>query len=192
MYAVNPCLTNEGVKNILKSTADKVGGYDYNWNQNDIGHSLELGYGRVNAYSAVEMAQNMGSPTLDLYVKDSPDDDGTEPNIVTEHMWTSQDIWVRNWNDNGLTHQNPEYRTNGNPNYINVRVINKSCIASTGSETLTVNWAKANTALAWPQNWDGSLQNSLGFDLGEELSSVSIPIIPVSYTHLTLPTICSV
>ena len=178
MYAVNPCLTNEGVKNILKSTADKVGGYDYNWNQNDIGHSLELGYGRVNAYSAVEMAQNMGSPTLDLYVKDSPDDDGTEPNTVTEHMWTSQDIWVRNSNDNGLTHQNPEYRTNGNPNYINVRVINKSCTASTGSETLTVNWAKANTALAWPQNWDGSLQNSLGFNLGDELSSVSIPTIP--------------
>ena len=115
---------------------------------------------------------------LDLYIKDSPDDNGTEPNTVTQYMWTSQDIWIRNSNDNGLTHQNPEYRTNGNPNYINVKIINKSCVASTGSETLTVNWAKANTALAWPQNWDGSLQNSLGFDLGNELNSVTIPVIP--------------
>ena len=87
---------------------------------------------------------------LDLLVKDSPDDDGTEPNTVTENMWTSQDIWIRNSNDNGLVHQNPEYRTNGNPNYINVRVINKSCVTSTGNETLTVNWAKANTALLKP------------------------------------------
>lgn len=115
---------------------------------------------------------------LDLYIKDSSDDDGTEPNTVTQHMWTSQDIWIRNNNDGGLTHQNPEYRTNGSPNYINVRVINKNCVASTGNETLTVNWAKANTALAWPQNWDGSLHNSLGFDLGDELLPVLIPIIP--------------
>lgn len=180
ILSVNPCLSVQQVNDIIEQTSQKVGGYSYTnssthpngtWNN-------EMGYGLVDAYAAVHMAQSMGSPTLDLYVKDSPDDDGTEPNTVTQHMWTSQDIWIRNSNDNGLTHQNPEYRTNGNPNYINVRVINKSCVASTGSETLTVNWAKANTALAWPQNWDGSLQNSLGFDLGDELSSVSIPIIP--------------
>jgi len=116
---------------------------------------------------------------LDLYIKDSSDDDGTEPNSTTNNMWTSPDIWIRNSNDNGLTHQNPEYKSNGEPNYIYIRVINKSCVASTGNETLTVNWAKANTALAWPQNWDGSLQNPLGFDLGGELPSVTIPTIPV-------------
>jgi serine protease len=180
ILSVNPCLSVQQVNDIIESTSQKVGGYSYTnssthpngtWNN-------EMGYGLVDAYAAVQMAQSMGSPTLDLYVKDSPDDDGTEPNTVTQHMWTSQDIWIRNNNDNSLTHQNPEYRTNGNPNYINVRVINKSCVASTGNETLTVNWAKANTALAWPQNWDGSLQNSLGFDLGDELSSISIPIIP--------------
>jgi serine protease len=180
ILSVNPCLSSQQVRDIIEQTSQEVGGYEYTnssthpngtWNN-------EMGYGLVDAYAAVQMAQSMSSPTLDLYVKDSPDDVGTEPNTVTEHMWTSKDIWIRNNNDNGLTHQNPEYRTNGSPNYINVRVINKSCVASTGSETLTVNWAKANTALAWPQNWDGSLQNSLGFDLGNELSSVSIPIIP--------------
>jgi subtilisin family serine protease len=180
ILSVNQCLSAQQVRDIIEQTAQKVGGYSYTtssshpngtWNN-------EMGYGLIDAYAAVQMAQGMGSTTLDLYVKDSPDDDGTEPNTVTEHMWTSQDIWIRNSNDNGLTHQNPEYRANGNPNYINVRVINKSCIPSFGNETLSINWAKANTALSWPQNWDGSLQNSLGFDLGDELSSISIPIIP--------------
>jgi hypothetical protein len=186
MYSVNPCLTNEQVKDIIKNSSDQVGGYDYNWNASDPGHSLELGYGRVNAYNAVLMAQNTGSANLDLYVKDSRDDDGTEPNTVTEHMWTSEDIWVRNNDDVGL-HQNPEYRANGNPNFIKVRVINKSCSTSTGNETLTVNWAKANTALAWPQNWNGELTDNDdnnsnptdggGDPLGGILPAVNIPIL---------------
>lgn len=125
---------------------------------------------------------------LDLYVKDDPADNGTEPNPTTQDMWRSKDIWVRNNDDNGLTHQNPEYRTNGNPNYIYVRVINKSCETSLGSETLTLNWAKANTALAWPQNWDGSLQNSNGYDLGGALPSVTIPVIqPGGETIVKIP-----
>jgi hypothetical protein len=114
---------------------------------------------------------------LDLYVKDSPDDDGTEPNTVTEHMWTSNDIWIRNNDDHGFTHQNPEYKSNGEPNYIYVRVINKGCFTSSGDETLTINWAKANTALAWPQNWDGSLTNSGGYSLGGVLPDVIIGTI---------------
>jgi len=188
MYSVNPCLTNQQIENILKSTADKVGGYNYNWDSSNPGHSLELGYGKVNAYAAVQMAQSMASPDLDLYIKDSPNDDGTEPNTVTQHMWTSQDIWVRKNNDGGLIHQNPEYKSNGNPNFINVRVINKSCVTSTGNETLTLNWAKANTALAWPQYWDGSINdgspdnpnlppNATGDPLGGVLNSVTIPIL---------------
>jgi hypothetical protein len=122
---------------------------------------------------------------LDLYVKDSPDDDGTEPNTITQHMWTSQDVWVRNDDDGGLTHQNPEYKApippfnTIPPNYIYVRVINKSDCSSSGNETLTVNWAKANTALTWPQNWDGSIQNSSGFDLGGELNPANIPLLQV-------------
>lgn len=185
ILSVNPCLSGQQVRDIIEQTAQKVGSYSYTassthpngtWNN-------EMGYGLVDAYAAVQMAQSMGSATLDLYVKDSPDDDGTEPNSVTQHMWTSQDIWVRNSNDGGLTHQNPEYKAPVNigpftytpPNYIYVRVINKSCVTSTGNETITLNWAKANTALAWPQNWDGSLHNSNGFDLGGELNAVTIP-----------------
>uniref|UniRef100_UPI0040497737 hypothetical protein n=1 Tax=Gelidibacter sp. TaxID=2018083 RepID=UPI0040497737 len=118
------------------------------------------------------------TPSLDLYIKDSNDDIGVEPNATMQNMWSSEDIWVRNDNDNGLTHQNPEYKSNNQPNYISVRVINNSCVYSVGNETLTVNWAKANTALSWPQNWNGSLQNGDGYPLGGVLPSVTIPMIP--------------
>ena len=175
--SVNDCLSVNQIKNIIYQTADKVGGYNYNWDLNNPGHSKELGYGRVNAYAAVQLAQQMNSSTLDLYVKDRPDDMGVEPNPTPDNMWISEDIWIRNIDDGGLTHQNPEYNSNGDPNYIYVRVINKSCVASNGTETLTINWAKANTALAWPQNWDGSLTNSGGYPLGDELAPVTIPVI---------------
>ena len=58
MLSVNPNLTNDEVRQILRDTADKVGGYDYNWNASMPGHSFELGYGRVNADAAVAAADN--------------------------------------------------------------------------------------------------------------------------------------
>src|SRR5690606_8378050 len=33
----------------------------------------------------------------------------------------------------------------------------RSCVTSSGNEELTLYWAKANTFLNWPHNWDGSL-----------------------------------
>lgn len=189
ILSVNSCLSPRQVNTIIESTAQKVGGYNYtnvNYRFNGLWNG-EMGYGLIDAYAAVQMAQSMSSSTLDLHIKDSFNDYGAEPNTITEHMWRSKDIWIRNSDDGGLRHLNPEYKSNGNPNYIYVRVINKSCIASTGTETLTVNWAKANTSLAWPENWDGSLtdNNDGNFDptdgggdpLGGVLPGVNIPAI---------------
>lgn len=58
VWSENPALTNDEVRQILKDTADKVGGYDYNWNPGMPGHSREFGYGRINAYEAVMAASN--------------------------------------------------------------------------------------------------------------------------------------
>ncbi|TAK50572.1 MAG: T9SS type A sorting domain-containing protein [Saprospiraceae bacterium] len=49
----NPCLSNDQIKQIFQFSADKVGGFDYNWNANMPGHSLELGYGRLNLRAAL-------------------------------------------------------------------------------------------------------------------------------------------
>jgi hypothetical protein len=63
----------------------------------------------------------------DLMIKDSNDDEGVEPNVVSENTWTSNDIWVRHSHDNGTEHQNPEYVENGS-NYVYVRIRNKNCM----------------------------------------------------------------
>lgn len=154
MKSVNSCLSVTQIKNILQSTADKIGGFNYNWNSLMPGHSIQLGYGKVNAHKAVQMAQLLNSPTLDLMVKDGIDDNGTQPNNITPYMWASTDIWIRNQADGLLDHQNPEYSATI-PNYAYVRITNKSCVASTGNEQLKFYWAKAGTSLSWPSTWNG-------------------------------------
>lgn len=50
----NPTMTWQSVKTRLLESADKTGGsYNYNYDANNPGHSVEMGYGRVNAEKAV-------------------------------------------------------------------------------------------------------------------------------------------
>lgn len=125
------------------------------------------------------MAQSMGLSTLDLMVKDGIDDIGNEPNNITPYMWASTDIWVRNQADGLLDHQNPEYSATV-PNYAYVRITNKSCVTSTGTEQLKFYWAKAGTSLEWPDTWDGNHFFPAPNDtkkLGAPVGTVSIPVL---------------
>ena len=47
-------LTPDEVQDILEDNADQVGGYDYNHDGSRPGHSLELGYGRLNVNQALQ------------------------------------------------------------------------------------------------------------------------------------------
>lgn len=178
ILSVNPCLTAQQVRDIIEQTAQKVGGYSYTTTSgrpNGIWNN-EMGYGLVDAHAAVLMAQSMGSATLDLMVKDGVDDIGNEPNNITQYMWASTDIWVRNNDDNGLEHQNPVYHPT-NPNYAYIRVTNKSCVPSTENEVLKFYWAKAGSSLAWPESWDGNHYFSQGPLLGAPVGQVTIPVL---------------
>lgn len=179
MKSVNSCLSVTQMKDILQSTADKIGGFDYNWNSLMPGHSMQLGYGKVNAHKAVQMAKLLNSPTLDLMVKDGVEDNGSQPNNNTTYMWASTDIWIRNQPDGLLDHQNPEYSATV-PNYAYVRITNKSCVTSTGSEQLKFYWAKAGTSLSWPNTWDGSstfANNALQGSPSSPSPSTTIPAL---------------
>ena len=119
---------------------------------------------------------------IDLYLKDNVyvmqnyRDRGEEPNIDTGPMWRSQDIWVRNQQD-GLTnetHENPEFSPT-NPVYVYARVRNRGCQPSTGNETLSLNWAKAATALSWPNHWDGSITSPAL--MGDLIGTQNIPVV---------------
>ncbi len=135
------------------------------WDTSGNADKIEWGSARYNAqntacYSKID--------DLDLTVKDGIDDPGTEPNNVTQHLWTSSDIWIRNHDDNGTEHENPEYDPN-NPVYVYVRVINRSNVASTGNELLHLYWGKARLDLFWPQPWTGYNDPQTGVRMGDEI-----------------------
>lgn len=156
--AANPCLNNLQVKKVLTQTADKIGTFNYNWSNEKPGHSKDVGYGKVNALKALQAAQQMNSASLDLMIKDVSNDFGHEPDTIAKHLYISEDIWVRN-NPDGFTkqwHEPPQYAPN-TPIYVYVRITNKSCIDAFSGDSLKLYWAKAATALSWPNHWNGSI-----------------------------------
>lgn len=54
LLSVRPDLSAENIRHIIAYTCDKVGGYNYGSNLPHGNWSSELGYGRVNAYQAVQ------------------------------------------------------------------------------------------------------------------------------------------
>lgn len=116
----------------------------------------------------------------DLMLRDGEDDFGAEPNTVTQEFWTSPDIWIRNANDNGIYHQNPEYG-NGN-NYIKVRVVNRGCATSAGNGKLKLYWTKAGTNLPMDV-WEGAY-NFNGYPLGNPIGEVDLPALESYEEHI--------
>lgn len=144
ILSVNPNLTGQQVRDIIESTAQKVGGYNYQQNPNHPNGTwnLEMGYGLVDAYEAVKKA------FADLYIKDTVNDNGSVPSAVyCAH--NSPDIWTTDLNEVVC---NP---TGGEYCYVCVRVHNKSNFVSSGHEKLIVNWAKAGMGLPWSSGWLG-------------------------------------
>ncbi len=179
-------IDNDGMNEVVISALD---GTLYSWDTDGSSDRIEWGSYRGDT-SNTGTYKNGCLKGTDLMIKDGPSDAGIEPNNFTEYMWTSEDIWIRNNNDSGLEHQNPKYKSNGEPNFIKIRVMNKGCKPSTGTETLTMNWAKANTNLTYPENWNGSLLNSSQIPLGGQVTGtpVNIPIIqPGKEAIITIP-----
>ena len=135
MLSVNPCLTRQQVYDIIEQTAQKVNNtvspftYNLTAGRPNGAWSNKVGYGLLDAYAAVKMAQGMGSD--DSYIKDNSTDLGVEPNPATV-FWNSPDIWLRNLPDGGTTHQNATTGTN----YVYVKVRNKGCIATNPNDYL--------------------------------------------------------
>lgn len=119
------------------------------------------------------------SSTADLWIKDTDDDLGNEPNNESTIFYRSDDIWTRNIND-GLTNQESQNPLGGGTNYVYVRVRNRGCQPSVAGATLNLYWAKASSGLSWPQPWDGSatVPGSSSTYMGNPFTSQSIASIP--------------
>lgn len=128
----------------------------------------------------------------DLYVKDRPADDGTEPFVEPGGVyWASEDIWVRRNNDNLTGHENP---LGGAVNYIYVRVRNRTNVASPGTDTIKAYWAKASSSLSWPNPWLGGVTVNCpspvsmgGFVVGRRVLPLSDPATAVYVFPWTAP-----
>ncbi|MFZ1323298.1 MAG: hypothetical protein WAT71_17215 [Ignavibacteria bacterium] len=112
-----------------------------------------------------------------IYIRDNTGDFGSEPNNTTTIMWASPDIWVTQLNNPSLPHSNPKY---GQPNYVHVKVKNGNGTQSCGG-TLSLQWAKASTALSWRKPWDGSvLYGANNLKMGGIIGTIPVPAVPAN------------
>jgi subtilisin family serine protease len=103
ILGANPNLTKSEVESIIKTTADKIGGVEYD----SSGFNLEYSYGRINAKRAVELSynQNITSPFIDINSLDSgwhllgtqKELESTKDNFDLISLWTYKDgLWSKN------------------------------------------------------------------------------------------------
>jgi serine protease len=139
VLSVNPCLNGQQLRDILEYTTIKYEApvhnnipspnvYDTVPERPNGTWNWEVGYGLVNAFGSTQLAQQMHSATLDLYIKDNYTDFGLQPNPSAGILSNSPDIWIRNIDDN-IDEDQPAVVKN-TPNYVYVRVRNKSCVSS--------------------------------------------------------------
>jgi hypothetical protein len=109
ILSVNPDLTVQEVNTIIESTAQKVGGYSYSNNSNRPNGiwNNEMGYGLVDAYAAVQMAQQFTNAELEDIAIVCYNDSKTiqlsnnQNNPVT---WqTSSNVTISSSNNNSIT-----------------------------------------------------------------------------------------
>ena len=196
ILSVNNTLTRTQVMNTIEATCQKLSAYTYTttggrtngiWNN-------QTGYGLIDAHAAVLSAQSQCTSGKDLYSRDWFNDYGFEPNTHTgvhtpfsnSWIYLSEDVWIRNQPDGMVNHehQNPEYSSTNNPsqlNFIYVRVGNRGCTASNGTEQVRVHWAKASIGpMTWPDNWNGTkyldppTNNALA---GDVIGTATIPVL---------------
>jgi len=179
ILSVNPYLTQKQVGDIIEQTAQKIGGYEYEIapNRPNGTFHIEMGYGALDAGKAVALAKSTCTNEADLYSRDLPFDVGIEPFNENE-VWLSEDIFIGTETDGNEIFKNPTY---DEVNYIYVRVRNRGCKPTTGNEKLQLHWAKASTALNWPESWNGTLDldpdPTVEALAGELISEKTIPII---------------
>ena len=105
----------------------------------------------------------------DLWLKDDATDT-LGNNDWSGRFWDSPDIWVRNREDGGLAHQNPEY---GQDNWIYARVHNKSSSVTAKYFTVAFNVKQfAGTQFNYPIDFLPCVAAASGFNLAPASSMI--------------------
>ncbi len=124
------------------------------------------------------------APAPDLWLKDDPGDPGG--NLWAGRFWDSPDLWIRNADDGGTTHQPVEH---GQDNWFYARVRNRSASATARHFLVTFNvkpWA--GVEFVYPGDFLPCIAAVADFDLGPGDSAVvnarwPAALIPPVGTH---------
>jgi hypothetical protein len=194
MLSVNPNLTGQQVRDIIETTAQRIGVDNNNKNyiySNSPQHpngtwNFDMGYGIVDAYAAVQKAVNHHN---DLYIRDTVTDDGSMPSSCYS-TWDSPDIWMQTLDGQYVAYPH------GNTKYaVCVKIHNRRDVASSGTEKLFLNWSKAGFNDRWDEYWTGNNPLPCGAPKGGVIGSANgraIPSIPansyrIDTIHWTTP-----
>lgn len=104
---------------------------------------------------------------VDLWIKDDPADTGA--NVFGGTFWNSPDLWIRNANDNGTTHQAPEF---GQDNWFYARVRNRGT-QTARAFVVTFNVKPfAGTQFVYPGDWIPFISAAVGYNLAPGASTI--------------------
>ena len=179
ILALNPSLTQTQARQILESTCDKVGGYTYNASvsgQPNGTWSTELGYGRVNAFSALQLANPVPctEPPAVATIVASPSSFCTAPTTISlslsgitfglgqAYQWQSSadnDLWVNITGANSQVY-NPSVTQS---TYFRCLVY---CESMTPSNSVYIGYTDP-TVTTYPhtENFDGSIGMPCGWSV---------------------------
>lgn len=102
------------------------------------------------------------APVPDLWLRDDPAHAGEAH--WAGRFWDSPDLWVRNADDGGLEHQNPEF---GQDNWFHARVRNRSVNATARHLVVSFNAKNfAGSQFAYPADFLPAVAAAAAFDLG--------------------------
>ena len=187
MLSVNPNMTSKQVSRIIEGTATKLTGYStvYNNTHKSGGWNTQVGYGLLNAATAVQSAQNL---TLkDLYVKDNQNDDGTEYNNTSTAINSSPDIKVYSLST-GIEVTDLVY---GSLYEIRLTLRNdRSTSATISPSKIKVYWTVETGNIMWRNTWDNAGLSFCGLPICGYVSPTQQTDIVVpgnGYTVVTIP-----
>jgi hypothetical protein len=124
------------------------------------------------------------SPAPDLWLRDEPGDPGG--NLWAGRFWDSPDLWIRNADDGGSTHQPPEH---GQDNWFHARVRNQSAMGAARHFVVTFNVKPfLGTEFVYPGDFLPCIAAVAGFELGPGESRIvkarwPAALVPAAGTH---------
>ena len=147
----------------LYPTSATSGDYSYSRNfvsssnQTIYGFTIEFGTEFIPPISEMNLIKSDVNAAMselcwavcsDLYIADNEVDAGAVPSSAP--FWNSPDIWIRNNDDNGLTHQNT---IRGRDNYIYIRVRNRGVAEAINLIVRAYITTWAGTEFTHPADW---------------------------------------